>query len=135
MEFIATEIPEVMVIRPEVVSDERGFFMETFRLDRFEKQGLHSAFVQDNYSGSGYGVLRGLHYQIRKPQGKLIQVISGQIYDVAVDLRRHSPTFGKCVGLSLSADERIQLWIKNTLPVLTAKDQRGKVLAEAESFD
>jgi dTDP-4-dehydrorhamnose 3,5-epimerase len=111
MEFIPTKIPEVILVRPNVFSDVRGFFMETFRFDLFMKAGINPSFVQDNHSGSQQGVLRGLHYQIHQEQGKLVQVISGEIYDVVVDLRRSSSTFGKWVSTNLSATDKLQLWI------------------------
>jgi dTDP-4-dehydrorhamnose 3,5-epimerase len=111
MEFILTHIPEVILIRPIVFGDERGFFMETYRQAEFSANGINSAFVQDNHSGSVQGTLRGLHYQIQQTQGKLVQVVSGEIFDVAVDLRKSSPTFGKWVGERLSAENKNQLWI------------------------
>lgn len=181
MEFIPTDIPDIVQIVPKQSGDSRGFFLETYRLDLFSKAGISAAFVQDNHSGSEQGVLRGLHYQIRQAQGKLVRVISGEIYDVAVDIRRSSPTFGKWVGLYLSAKNKQQLWIppgfahgfyvtsvwaevaykvtdyyapeweRSLLwndpalgidwplvhgkpPILSAKDARGKTLAEAELF-
>jgi dTDP-4-dehydrorhamnose 3,5-epimerase len=107
-----TAIPEVLVIEPEVFGDKRGFFFESFNARDFrEATGLDVSFVQDNHSGSSKGVLRGLHYQIQKPQGKLVRVVSGEIFDVAVDLRRSSATFGRWVGEILSAENRRQLWI------------------------
>jgi dTDP-4-dehydrorhamnose 3,5-epimerase len=111
MNFIPTEIPDVILIEPNVFKDARGFFLESYRADLFAAAGIPTEFVQDNHSGSGKGILRGLHYQIRQSQGKLIQVVVGEIYDVAVDLRRSSPTFQKWVGLNLSAKNRHQLWI------------------------
>jgi dTDP-4-dehydrorhamnose 3,5-epimerase len=111
MEFIATSIPDVILVRPKILGDERGFFLETFRSDLFSEAGISAAFVQDNHSGSQRGVLRGLHYQIRQPQGKLVRVLSGEIYDVAIDLRRSSPTFGKWAGINLTAREKELLWI------------------------
>lgn len=111
MEFIPTNIPDVILIQPKVFGDERGFFLETFRMDRFKEAGINSVFVQDNHSGSQQGVLRGLHYQMRQTQGKLVRVISGEIYDVAVDIRRSSPTFGKWTGVTLSAKDKQLLWI------------------------
>ena len=95
MEFLPTQIPDVLVVRPRIFSDPRGFFLETYREDKFTLSGIDKKFVQDNHSGSVRGVLRGLHYQIRQPQGKLIRALAGEIFDVAVDLRRSSPTFGK----------------------------------------
>lgn len=111
MEFKPTEIPEVIIIKPAVHGDERGFFMETYREEEFAAAGIVGPFVQDNHSGSTQGTLRGLHYQIQQAQGKLLQVVNGEIFDVAVDLRRSSSTFGKWVGEILSADNKKQLWI------------------------
>lgn len=111
MEFIPTSIPDIVLIKPKVFEDPRGFFMETYRDTRFAEQGIAPRFVQENQSRSQRGVLRGLHYQIRQPQGKLLRVIAGEIFDVAVDIRRSSPTFGKWVGIILSAENRHQLWI------------------------
>ena len=111
MDFKATKIPEVIIIEPTVHGDERGFFMETFRAGEFAAAGIDGSFVQDNHSGSVQGTLRGLHYQIKQVQGKLLQVTQGEIFDVAVDLRRSSPTFGNWVGEVLSLDNKKQLWI------------------------
>lgn len=112
MEVIKTEIPAVLCIKPQVYADARGFFMESFNLKRWHEQtGLKNDFVQDNHSLSARGVLRGLHYQIHHPQGKLVRCIRGEIYDVAVDMRRSSPTFGHWVGEFLSADNKLQFWI------------------------
>jgi dTDP-4-dehydrorhamnose 3,5-epimerase len=106
-----TAIPDVVVIEPVVHRDQRGFFLETWHAEKFRRAGLDLEFVQDNHSGSVAGTLRGLHYQIERPQGKLVRVTAGEIFDVAVDLRRSSPTFGKWVGVALSAENRLQLWI------------------------
>lgn len=112
MDFTRLEIPDVLRFAPRVFSDERGFFYESFRQDRFDKAvGRAVTFVQDNHSGSARNALRGLHYQIHQPQGKLIRVVSGSVFDVAVDLRRSSPTFGHWVGEVLSAENQAQLWI------------------------
>jgi dTDP-4-dehydrorhamnose 3,5-epimerase len=111
MEFRPTAIPEVIVIEPKVYGDRRGFFMETYQAARFKAAGISTDFVQDNHSGSTQGILRGLHYQIRQPQGKLVRVVAGEVFDVAVDLRRSSPTFGIWVGQRLSAGNRLQIWI------------------------
>lgn len=111
MEFIATKFPDVILVQPEVYGDDRGFFMETYRAKNFADAGIKDTFVQDNHSGSVQGTLRGLHYQIRQPQGKLVQVVSGEIFDVAVDIRRSSPYFGKWVGEILSEENKKQLWI------------------------
>lgn len=107
-----TAIPEVLVIEPKVYGDERGFFYESFNAREFAAAtGMAAAFVQDNHSKSARGVLRGLHYQIQHSQGKLVRVIQGEVFDVAVDLRRSSPTFGKWVGEVLSADNHKQMWV------------------------
>ncbi|MBN1667527.1 MAG: dTDP-4-dehydrorhamnose 3,5-epimerase [Anaerolineales bacterium] len=182
MEFIATQIPDVVRIEPKIFGDQRGFFVETYQLPRFVAAGIAQPFVQDNHSGSRQGILRGLHYQIRQPQGKLVRASVGEIFDVAVDLRRHSPTFGQWVGATLSAENKHQLWVppgfahgyyvlsdwaevvykvtdyyapewERTIrwndpaigidwplvagqdPVLSAKDARGCLLAQAELFN
>src|SRR5512136_1050018 len=111
MEFKPTSIADVVVIEPRVFGDERGFFMETYQSRHFEAAGIPTTFVQDNHSGSRQGILRGLHYQLRQVQGKLVRVVVGEVYDVAVDLRRNSPTFGRWVGETLSAQNKRQLWI------------------------
>jgi dTDP-4-dehydrorhamnose 3,5-epimerase len=111
MRFRATAIPDVIVVEPNVFGDERGFFMESWNARVFAQAGIDAAFVQDNHSRSRRGVLRGLHYQIREPQGKLVRVAAGEVYDVAVDLRRSSPTFGRAVGEVLSAENKRMLWI------------------------
>ncbi len=105
-------IPDVVLLEPKVFSDDRGFFFESFNQQRFEQAiGRTVNFVQDNHSRSAKGVLRGLHYQIQQPQGKLVRVIQGEVFDVAVDLRKSSPTFGKWVGAVLSAENKHQLWV------------------------
>ena len=180
MQIQKTDIPDVLIIEPKVFGDERGFFFESFNERRFaELTGTSARFVQDNHSRSGRNVLRGLHYQIRQPQGKLVRVTSGEVFDVAVDMRRSSPTFGRWVGVILSAENKRQMWIpegfahgfvvtsesaeflyKTTdywapeyersvrwddptigiewalqgTPQLSAKDQAGVPLAEAETF-
>jgi len=113
MKITPLSIPDVLVIAPQFFSDERGFFFESFNQERFEKAlGLKVTFVQDNHSRSVKGVLRGLHYQLPpKAQGKLVRVTQGEVFDVAVDLRQSSPTFGKWVGEILSADNKKQMWI------------------------
>ncbi|NIQ95710.1 MAG: dTDP-4-dehydrorhamnose 3,5-epimerase [Desulfuromonadales bacterium] len=112
MTIIPTEIPDVLVVEPKVFGDERGFFFESFNLRVWrEKTGLETTFVQDNHSRSARGVLRGLHYQIEQPQGKLVRVVAGEVFDVAVDLRRSSATFGRWVGATLSAENKKQLWV------------------------
>ena len=108
----ATEIPDVLVIEPKVFGDQRGFFFESFNEEAFNQvTGLTAKFVQDNHSRSAKGVLRGLHYQIQQPQGKLVRVVSGEVLDVAVDIRRSSPTFGKAVSVILSGKNHKQLWV------------------------
>ncbi|MBV1775252.1 dTDP-4-dehydrorhamnose 3,5-epimerase [Burkholderiaceae bacterium DAT-1] len=112
MLITATRIPDVLVLDPKVFGDERGFFYESFNEKAFLKEtGVTTTFVQDNHSKSAKGVLRGLHYQIQQPQGKLVRVIAGEVFDVAVDLRRTSPTFGKWVGEFLSANNKRQMWV------------------------
>lgn len=111
MKVRPTAIPDVLVIEPKVFGDERGFFVETWHAARYAESGLRFQFVQDNHSRSAGGVLRGLHYQIGRPQGKLVGVVRGEVFDVAVDLRRSSPTFGRWVGETLSATSHRQLWV------------------------
>jgi len=111
MKFIPSHIPDVVTIEPDVFGDQRGFFMETWQARKFEEAGIDEMFVQDNHSKSAQGVLRGLHYQIKHPQGKLVRVVAGTVFDVAVDLRKSSPTFGKWVGEILSAENKKMLWI------------------------
>jgi dTDP-4-dehydrorhamnose 3,5-epimerase len=181
MQIQKTEIPDLLIIEPKVFGDDRGFFYESFNERRFaELTGVNPRFVQDNHSRSSRNVLRGLHYQIRQPQGKLVRVTAGEVFDVAVDMRRSSPTFGRWVGVILSAENKRQLWIpegfahgfvvtsesaeflyKTTdywapehersvrwddpavgiqwplegTPQLSAKDQAGVLLAEAEAFE
>lgn len=111
MKFQRTDIPEVILISPDIHRDERGYFMETYQKERYFSIGINYEFVQDNQSSSIKGTLRGLHYQIVKPQGKLVRALQGEIFDVAVDLRKESPYFGKWVGEILSAENQNQLWI------------------------
>ncbi|MDH5711295.1 MAG: dTDP-4-dehydrorhamnose 3,5-epimerase [Gammaproteobacteria bacterium] len=112
MKVIPTKIPDVLIIEPEVHGDERGFFFESFNQKKFtELTGIDRHFVQDNHSLSRRGVLRGLHYQIKQPQGKLVRVVRGEVFDVAVDLRKSSATFGQWEGAMLSAENKRQLWI------------------------
>ena len=180
MKVVETSIPDVLIIEPKVFGDERGFFYESFNAAAFEAAtGLKRQFVQDNHSKSQRGVLRGLHYQIQQPQGKLVRVVAGEVFDVAVDLRKSSPSFGRWFGTHLSAQNQHQLWIpegfahgfvvlsetaeflyKTTVyyapehersllwndpelgiewpfdeaPQLSAKDQAGKRLSDAELF-
>jgi dTDP-4-dehydrorhamnose 3,5-epimerase len=181
MTFTRLAIPEVVVFEPKVFGDERGFFFESFNQRSFnDAVGSNVNFVQDNHSRSVKNVLRGLHYQIQQPQGKLVRVVQGEVFDVAVDIRKNSPTFGKWVGEVLSADNKKQLWVpagfahgfltlsdtaeflyKTTdyyapahercikwndpsigihwnisgAPVVSAKDQVGSFLAQAEIFE
>jgi dTDP-4-dehydrorhamnose 3,5-epimerase len=109
--FLRTAIPDVILIEPSVFSDARGFFMESYQAAQFAEAGITASFVQDNHSSSEQGVLRGLHYQIQHAQGKIVRAIFGEIFDVAVDLRRSSPSFGEWVGSTLSAENKKQLWI------------------------
>jgi dTDP-4-dehydrorhamnose 3,5-epimerase len=178
--IVTTEIADVLIIEPKVFGDERGFFFESFNQRRFnELTGTDFQFVQDNHSRSAKNVLRGLHYQIQQPQGKLVRVVQGSVYDVALDIRRSSTTFGQYVGVELSAENKRMLWVppgfahgfvvlsdtaeflyKTTdywapefersiawndptiniqwpiqgEPALSAKDQQGKLLKEAEHF-
>lgn len=112
MQVVQTAIPEVLIIEPQVFGDERGFFFESFNQQKFESlTGVKANFVQDNHSKSAVNVLRGLHYQIQQPQGKLVRVVAGEVFDVAVDLRRQSKTFGKWVGVVLSGENKRQLWV------------------------
>ncbi|WP_283742649.1 dTDP-4-dehydrorhamnose 3,5-epimerase [Sideroxydans sp. CL21] len=181
MQVVPTAIPDLLVIEPKVFGDDRGFFYESFNQRRFtELTGVADAFVQDNHSKSARNVLRGLHYQIRQPQGKLVRVIAGEVLDIAVDIRKSSPSFGKSVGVTLSAENKKMLWIPKGFahgfvvlsesaeflykttdywapehercivwndadlaidwhlagasPLLSAKDQAGKRLREAETF-
>ena len=182
MQFIPTNIPNVITIQPKVFGDERGFFMETYRSEQFLAAGIPTDFVQDNHSRSRKGTLRGLHYQIKQAQGKLLRVVAGEIFDVAVDIRRSSPTFGHWVGVYLSEENKQQIWVppgfahgfyvlseiadvlyKTTdfyapewectilwsdpsigiewpipagqSPLLSPKDELGKLMSEAELFD
>jgi len=111
MEIIETRIPDVKLIKPRVFGDERGFFMETWNAKVFKEAGIDADFVQDNHSRSVKNTLRGLHYQIEQPQGKLVRCTRGQVFDVAVDLRKSSPTFGQWAGEILSEENQRQLWV------------------------
>ncbi|WP_420194198.1 dTDP-4-dehydrorhamnose 3,5-epimerase [Marinobacter sp. GH_1] len=112
MKVVPTTLKDCVVIEPQVFGDHRGFFVETFQAERYAQEASISLpFVQDNHSRSGKGVLRGLHFQITKPQGKLVRVVSGEVFDVAVDLRRDSPTFGQWEGVYLSGDNKRQFWV------------------------
>jgi dTDP-4-dehydrorhamnose 3,5-epimerase len=111
MKIIPTEIPDVIILEPQVFYDARGYFMETYNARQLAELGITAQFVQDNHSRSQRGTLRGLHYQLRQVQGKLVRVVNGEIFDVAVDLRRPSPTFGRWTGAILSADNKRQLWL------------------------
>ncbi len=111
MEFVPTKIPDVIIIKTKVFEDPRGFFIETYRENEFVSAGIDYKFVQENHSASQQGVLRGLHYQIKQTQGKLVRAIAGEIFDAVVDIRRSSPTFGQWVGVTLSAENKLQLWV------------------------
>lgn len=112
MKITATKIPDALIIEPKVFGDERGFFFESFNQKQFKAlTGIDKEFVQDNHSLSSKGVLRGLHYQIKQPQGKLVRVVSGEVFDVAVDLRKSSSTFGQWVGVNLSAENKRQFFV------------------------
>jgi dTDP-4-dehydrorhamnose 3,5-epimerase len=147
-------IPDVLILEPKVFGDSRGFFFESFnQQDSNRVTGLNVNFVQDNHSRSAKGVLRGLHYQIQQPQGKLVRVVQGTVFEVAVDIRRSSPTFGQHIGVELSAENKRMLWapeFERSIawndpaigiqwpiqgePSFSAKDQQAKALAEAEHF-
>ncbi|CCQ10283.1 dTDP-4-dehydrorhamnose 3,5-epimerase [Pseudoalteromonas luteoviolacea B = ATCC 29581] len=111
MKIIDTAIPDVKILEPKVFGDERGFFMETFREEWFKEHIANVEFVQDNHSKSSQGILRGLHYQTEQTQGKLVRVTQGEVYDVAIDMRKDSPTFGHHVGVLLNAENKRQLWV------------------------
>ena len=111
MKFVPTAIPDVLLVEPKVFRDERGFFLEVYHRKKFEEAGLPGEFVQDNHSFSIHGTLRGLHGQLRQPQGKLVRALQGEIFDVAVDLRLGSPTFGRWVSAVLSGENLLQLWV------------------------
>ena len=111
MRVVPTDIPEILVIEPDVHVDGRGFFVETYQAERYREHGIEGPFVQDNHSRSVAGTLRGLHLQLRRPQAKLIRVIEGEIFDVAVDVRRGSPTFGRWVGVTLTAENFRQCYV------------------------
>jgi len=181
IKLIPTPIPDVLLIEPKVFEDERGFFLESYQKEQFIEAGIPFEFVQDNHSKSQQGILRGLHYQVRQPQGKLVRVVLGEVFDVVVDIRRDSPTFGKWAGDYLSAGNKRMLWVppgfahgfyvtspeaevlykatdyyapqwERTIawddpdiridwptngrsPILSAKDQAGSSLKEAEIFE
>lgn len=111
MKIRPTSIPDVLSIEPKVFQDDRGFFLESYQKEKFREAGVDVDFVQDNHSKSCQATLRGLHYQIRQSQGKLVRVVAGEVFDVAVDIRRHSPTFGRWVGDYLSAENKKMLWV------------------------
>lgn len=111
MKFTRTRLADVMLVEPEIFGDQRGFFMETWHAGKFADGGISEDFVQDNHSRSGQGILRGLHYQVNRPQGKLVRVLHGEVFDVAVDLRKKSATFGQWVGMYLSSENKKMLWV------------------------
>lgn len=181
MNFLPTSIPDILIVEPKVFPDARGFFLESYQKKNFSEAGIEADFVQDNHSKSCLGVLRGLHYQIRQPQGKLLRVIAGEIFDVALDIRKHSPTFGQWVGTYLSGENKRMLWVppgfahgfyvtspeaellykttdyyapqwertilwndpalnidwplQGEAPILSPKDESGRLLAEAELYE
>jgi dTDP-4-dehydrorhamnose 3,5-epimerase len=112
MKVTAAAIPDIRILEPQVFADQRGFIMQTYQDRELEKAGIHATFVQENHCESTRGVLRGLHYQIKQPQGKLLRVLAGEIYDVVVDLRKSSPTFGQWLGFHLTGTEHRHLWIR-----------------------
>ena len=111
MKLISTALPDVLCIEPQVFGDERGFFMETWRDSWLQDAGVDVRFVQDNHSMSRKGILRGLHYQIQDPQGKVVRVVRGEVFDVAVDIRSYSPTFGQWAGMTLSEENKRMMWV------------------------
>jgi dTDP-4-dehydrorhamnose 3,5-epimerase len=111
MKVVDTSIPDVKIIEPKVFGDERGFFLETFRDDWFKENIADVTFIQDNHSKSSQGILRGMHYQLEQTQGKLVRVISGEVYDVAIDMRKNSPSYGQSFGVLLSETNKRQLWV------------------------
>jgi len=111
MKFTPTKIPDLVIIEPIVFGDDRGFFMETWQAEVFRQNGIDANFVQDNHSKSKQGILRGLHYQVNQPQGKLVRVVSGEVYDVAVDMRKTSPTYGQWAAVVLSAENKKMFWV------------------------
>ena len=111
MRVVPTTLPDVLLIEPSVFGDQRGFFFESWNRRAFSEAGVEAEFVQDNHSRSGHNVLRGLHYQIEHAQGKLVRVCAGTVFDVAIDIRRSSPTFGRWIGMELSAENKRMLWI------------------------
>ena len=111
MEFIQTEIPDIILVKPNVIEDHRGFFMESYHIEKFKIGGIKSVFVQDNHAKSVQNTLRGLHFQVQYPQAKLLRCLKGKVFDVAVDIRQDSPYFGKWVGEELSEENRYQLYI------------------------
>jgi dTDP-4-dehydrorhamnose 3,5-epimerase len=135
MQFLRADIPDVVIIDPQVFEDERGFFMETYQAMKFAEEDIKYNFVQDNHSRSKQRTLRGLHYQIHHVQGKLVRVVSGEIYDVSVDLRRSSLTFGKWVGLYLSGENKRQVWIPPGFAHgFYVVSERAEVLYKATDF-
>lgn len=135
MRFLPTDLPEVIRIQPRVFEDERGFFLEAYQKEKFTEAGIDFDFVQDNHSSSRQYTLRGIHYQVTHTQGKLVRVVVGEIFDVAVDLRRSSPNFGKWVGLFLSAENKEQLWIPPGFGHgFFALSNRAEVLYKATDF-
>lgn len=137
MQFFHTAIPDVLKIKPKIFQDERGFFMEAYQKEKFSIAGIDFEFVQDNHSSSKKFSLRGLHYQISHTQGKLVRVVIGKIFDVAVDLRKSSPFFGKWIGVNLSAENKEQLWIPPGFAhgFLTMSERADVVYKTTDYFD
>src|SRR5882762_6299252 len=135
MKAIRTRLPEVLFLEPRVFGDARGFFFESWNEREFERTGIRARFVQDNHSRSAKDVLRGLHYQIRQPQGKLIRVLAGEIFDVAVDIRRSSPTFARWEGIRLNAESHKMLWIPSGFAHgLCVLSEFTEVLSKAKDY-
>jgi dTDP-4-dehydrorhamnose 3,5-epimerase len=137
MKIIQTSIPEVKIIQPGVFEDARGFFLESYHKQKYADIGVIDEFIQDNHSRSVKNVLRGLHYQISRPQGKLVRVVVGEVYDVAVDIRKSSPTFCKWVGVTLSAVEKNQIWIPRGFAhgFLTLSDWAEVLYKATDTYD
>jgi len=130
MKVIDTEINDVKIIEPKVFGDERGFFLETFQAERYQEMaGIDLPFIQDNHSRSSKGVLRGLHFQKTRPQGKLVRVVRGEVFDVAVDIRKDSPTFGLWSGAILSEENKRQFWVPQGWPMVLSYSQISLILS------
>ena len=135
MKITTTTIPDVLIIEPRVFQDERGFFLESYQKKQFKEAGIDADFVQDNHSKSCHGTLRGLHYQIQQSQGKLVRAIAGEIFDVVVDIRKYSPTFGQWVGDYLSAENKRMLWVPSGFAHgFFVTSQEAEVLYKASDY-